>query len=374
MLDASMYNILSVFTGAGVYEEHSGMDELRPGEESLASVPSPKQSDVVGHSCTSKNVASVGTQWEDHIFEEHCYIKRQHSVTYVNQSTQCDTVKPPSLINDYDSNLYTGLPLHTFHTRVAVLRPHGNLAYQTEIELQILLTLMKLKLNLLIEDLAIQFRISGSQVSRIISFWIDTMAVVLKDLIPWLPKETIRATTPESFKQHYPNVTCILDCSESEVQRPRNLDSRSESYSHYYACNTIKYLVAIAPCGLVMFISAAYDKCITCDSGILEYLHPGDEVMVDRVFLIRDLLFERQVNLINPHFANKTQLTEEKVTCSRRIANVRIHVERAIRRLKVYKVLSQTLPITLMPKIDKILRICTALVNLHGELIREAEN
>ncbi len=38
MLDASMYNILSVFTGAGVYEEHSGMDELRPGEESLASV------------------------------------------------------------------------------------------------------------------------------------------------------------------------------------------------------------------------------------------------------------------------------------------------------------------------------------------------
>ncbi len=189
----------------------------------------------------SKNVASVGTQWEDHIFEEHCYIKRQHSVTYVNQSTQCDTVKPPSLINDYDSNLYTGLPLHTFHTLVAVLRPHGNLAYQTEIELQILLTLMKLKLNLLIEDLAIRFCISGSQVSRIISFWIDTMAVVLKDLIPWLPKETIRGTTPESFKQHYPNVTCILDCSESEVQRPRNLDSRSESYSHYYACNTIKY-------------------------------------------------------------------------------------------------------------------------------------
>ncbi len=52
MLDASMYNILSVFTGAGVYEEHSGMDELRPGEESLASVLSSKQSDVVGHSCT----------------------------------------------------------------------------------------------------------------------------------------------------------------------------------------------------------------------------------------------------------------------------------------------------------------------------------
>nr|AXJ20719.1 putative chemokine ligand 32b [Ctenopharyngodon idella] len=252
----------------------------------------------------------------------------------------------------------------------AVLRPHANVSYQNEVEQQILLTLMKLKLNLLIEDLAIRFCISVSQVSRIISFWIDTMAVVLKDLIPWLLKETIRATTPEAFKQYYPNVTCILDCTESEIQKPRNLDSRSESYSHYYACNTIKYLVAIAPCGLVMFISAAYggrcrDKFITCDSGILEYFKLGDEVMVDRGFLIRDLLYERQVNLIIPHFANKTQLTEEKVTCSHRIANVRIHVEGAIRRLKVYKVLSQTLPITLMPKIDKILRICAALVNLH---------
>uniref|UniRef100_A0A672PN14 THAP-type domain-containing protein n=1 Tax=Sinocyclocheilus grahami TaxID=75366 RepID=A0A672PN14_SINGR len=334
--------------------------------EHKASVPSPKQSDVDDHSCTSKNVASVGTQWEDHIFEEHCYIKRQHIVTYVNQSTQCDTFKPPTLMNDYDSNLYTGLPLHTFHTL-------------TEIEQQILLTLMKLKLNLLIEDLAIRFHISVSKVSRIISFWIDTMTVVFKGLIPWLPKETIKATTPEAYKQHYPNVTCILDCSESEVRIPGNLDSRSESYSHYYTCNTIKYLVAIAPCGLVMFISAVYggrcsDKFITCDSGILEYLHPGDEVMVDRGFLIRDLLFERQVNVIIPHFANKMQLTEEKVTCSCRIANVRIHVERAIRRLKVYKVLSQTLPITLMPKIDQILRISAALVNLRGDLIREADN
>ncbi len=68
--------------------------------------------------------------------------------------------------------------------------------------------------------------------------------------------------------------------------------------------------------------------------------------MVDRFFLIRDLLFERQVHLIIPHFANKTQMTEEKVTDSRRIANVRIHGERAIRRLKVYKVLSHTLLIT----------------------------
>lgn len=53
------------------------------------------------------------------------------------------------------------------------------------------------------------------------------------------------------------------------------------------------------------------------------------------------------------------------VTRTRRIAHAHIHVERATRRLKVYKVLSQTMPINLVPKIDKILKICAGLVNLR---------
>lgn len=109
---------------------------------------------------------------------------------------------------------------------------------------------------------------------------------------------------------------------------------------------------------------------ITQDSGFLDFLIPGDEVMGDRGFTIRDLLEERRVTLVIPAFTRRGgQLTNEEVTNTRRIANVRIHVERAIRRLKVYKVLSQTMPITLVPKIDKILKICAGLVNLRGELI-----
>lgn len=53
---------------------------------------------------------------------------------------------------------------------------------------------------------------------------------------------------------------------------------------------------------------------------------------------------------------------------TRRIAHLRIHVERAIRRLKVNKI-SQVVPISMTPKIDKILRICAALTNLREDLI-----
>ena len=226
---------------------------------------------------------------------------------------------------------------------------------------QILMTLIKLKLNRVLGHLGRQFHVSQSVASKVISFWIDKMEEVLRPLIIWLPKETIKATMPTAFKRFFPNTTCVIDCSESLLQKVKNLDSRGESYSHYYSHNTIKYLVVVAPCGLIMFISSGYggrasDKFITMNSGILDYLRPGDEVMADRGFLIRDLLFERRVKLVLPAFTRGgSQLTEEQVTATRRIANVQIHVERAIRRLKVYKILSHVIPINMTPKIEGVI-------------------
>ena len=105
---------------------------------------------------------------------------------------------------------------------------------------------------------------------------------------------------PQSFKEHYPLTTCVI-FSETPLQKAHNLDSRGESYSHYYGHNTIKFLIAIAPCGLIMFIPPAYggrcsDKFITANSGFLEYLRLGDEVMADQ-----DLLFERQAHPASFH-------------------------------------------------------------------------
>jgi hypothetical protein len=57
--------------------------------------------------------------------------------------------------------------------------------------------------------------------------------------------------------------------------------------------------------------------------------------MADRGFTIYELLFPLRVKLNIPAFTkNKPQLNAEDVTLTRRIARVRIHVERAIRRLK----------------------------------------
>lgn len=106
----------------------------------------------------------------------------------------------------------------------------------------------------------------------------------------------------------------------------------------------------------------------------LDYILPSDEVMADRGFTIDDVLFPRRVELNIPAFTKyKPQLSGEDVTSTRRIARVRIHVERAIRRLKVFKVLSSTVPVSSLKLFDDILVVCSVLVNLKSYLIRDTE-
>ena len=161
------------------------------------------------------------------------------------------------------------------------------------------------------------------------------MSDKLGPLIMWLPRETIRATLPSSFKD-FKKTTCIIDCAETFIQRPINLKDRAETYSSYKGHNTAKYLVGISPHGQIMFVSRSYggrasDKFIVNDCGFLDYIRPGDEIMADRGFTIEEELFQKRAKLNIPAFTKgQKQLEDNDVTDTRRIANVRIHVERAI--------------------------------------------
>ncbi|CAL9693779.1 unnamed protein product [Knipowitschia caucasica] len=321
----------------------------------------------------------AATQWEEMSMVDHSYASAKADIG--NKETQTETVKAQTvaesvLVDDHSSLLYTGMIRTHFFTLVETMLPFRKPTCNIPVLDQILMTLMKLKLNLVLGDVAYRFNVSKSKASTVISDWIDTMGDQLVPMVAWLPRSVIRANMPPSFRENYPNTTCIIDCAETAIQRATNLNSRSSTFSHYKGTNTVKYLVAVSPHGLIMFISEGYagrssDKYITMNSGFLEALRPGDEVMADRGFTIRDLLHERRVKLNIPAFTHKRgQLTNEEVTRTRRVANVRIHVERAIRRLKVFKILSQTVPITMVPKLDKILIICAALVNMKSRLIR----
>ena len=135
---------------------------------------------------------------------------------------------------------------------------------------------------------------------------------------------------------------------------------QAQTWSDYKKHNTVKYLVAIAPNGMITFLSDGWggrtsDKHIVCESGFLNLLDPGDVVLADRGFTIINELLEKQAKLeIPPPSSGWNQQNTEDVARTKKIANARIHMERTIGRIKWFTILKNTVPITLLPNIDDI--------------------
>ena len=84
-----------------------------------------------------------------------------------------------------------------------------------------ILRLMKLKLNMPIQDLAYRFRLSLSTVSRIFWAWMVVFSVRLAPLLRWPEREDLWRTMPRCFQAIFGNrTTVIIDCFEVFISRP----------------------------------------------------------------------------------------------------------------------------------------------------------
>jgi len=244
---------------------------------------------------------------------------------------------------------------------------------------QFLLVLMRLRLGLLMQDLAIRFNISMAYCSSIFTTWIKFLSASLAQaLIIWLPKDTVLSNLPSVFKDAgYHKTRCIIDCTEMFIERPKSLHAQAVTWSDYKKHNTVKYLIAISPSGFIMFLSDGYggrtsDQQICQDSTFYKKIEYGDEIMADRGFQIKEDLLHYYCSLSVPPGARlKNQMTTSECKRTKEIASLRIRIERAINRLKTYRILKTVLPITLLPLIDDIVRTCSALCNLKPPLIKE---
>ena len=105
------------------------------------------------------------------------------------------------------------------------------------------------------------------------------------------------------------------------------------------------------------------------DSGFYDYLDIYDEVMADRGFTIREELYLHFCTLSIPPGARlKSQMTSAEVKKTKDVANLRIHVERAINRIKTFRIFKSVISITMIPQCDDIVRTCAGLCNLKPVL------
>ena len=110
-------------------------------------------------------------------------------------------------------------------------------------------------------------------------------------------------------------------------------------------------------------------------SGFLkkELWSDGDSAMADRGFTIHDELACVGASLNIPVFlGGRDYFTKVEVKASRTIAPVRIHVRRAIQRIKTYSIIRNEIPLTLQGSINQIWTVICSLTNLAPPLIDES--
>ena len=220
---------------------------------------------------------------------------------------------------------------------------------------QLFLTLMKLRLNLRERDLGQRFGFAVSTVSKYFITWVCFLYSHLREL-QWMPTvEQVKSTLPHTFKERYPRTYIITDGSEIFVETPNDLQLQSSTWSNYKHHNTAKFLIGCTPNGAVSYVSPLFvgsisDVELTRVCGLLQQLEGKSNisVMADRGFTIRDQLQTIGADLnIPPFMEGRTQLSSAEVLEGRKIASVRVHVERTIGRIKNFSILKGTLPITL---------------------------
>ena len=163
--------------------------------------------------------------------------------------------------DDKKVSVYTGLPnflaLSSLFDLLEPCIPESSKSVLTKFQ-QLLILLIRLRLYTSLADMAYRFDVSTSTVSRAFLRMLEIAYVRLSFLIKWPGRDEIWKTTPIAFRQHFgTKVAVVIDCFEIFIEQPLSLLARAQTFSSYKHHNTVKFLIGIAPQGVITFISEA---------------------------------------------------------------------------------------------------------------------
>ncbi|CAK1599733.1 unnamed protein product [Parnassius mnemosyne] len=324
----------------------------------------PNVSFTISNSNSSENIRSFGVNASDNESND-LEITKTMNKNFFNEHMQ----KGALMAISRDPKLLIGIPAHSYFCI-------KHLQNFTEISsIEILVTLRKIRWHDPNSMLAIHFGLSESSVTKYFNKTLPKIALCLNRLIIWPSADDVRENLPIAFRKRYSKAISIIDCFEIQIEKPSNASHQAATWSQYKSCNTIKYLISITPDGLINFISEGYggrtpDSTIFEDSGFLDKLAQGSIVLADRGFKnISHLLEQRGCTLLRPpSVSSNSKLTAEEVLQTKRIAAIRVHVERSIGKLRDFKMIGPhaCVDISYIHFLDNIVTIACGLVNLQN--------
>jgi hypothetical protein len=241
-----------------------------------------------------------------------------------------------------------------------------------------LLFFMRVKCGFGFSHLAYLFSVASKTARAAFKKILDLLDVMfrMKEFDGMQAEELSNAPAMDCLEQRgFKHVLLIIDGTEFFIRTPKKSLYSKLTWSSYKHHHTVKVLVGINRSGNTVFVSDAHpgrisDKQQVIGTGILSKLPPGCAVMADKGFLIADVAKRHGIEVVIPPLASsKVQLSESDLNKGRKIAKVRIHVERAIERAKSFQILAQELNNSCFKYVSKLIRVCFMVANMRGELV-----
>ncbi|XP_033478304.2 uncharacterized protein LOC117254264 isoform X1 [Epinephelus lanceolatus] len=224
-------------------------------------------------------------------------------------------------------------------------------------------------------ELGHRFNIHRATVSRVIVTWANFLYSLLGSVCTWMSPAAVKASLPRVFHGSYSDTQVVLDCTELRCQTPSSLLPQSEDFSNYKSHRTFKAMVGMSPHGALTFVSVLFEGSMSNrevfrQSGITSLLTPDMAIMVDKGFMVDDLV---PGTVHCPAFlSKKMQMPEVDVPKTQSIARLSVHVERMIRRVKENKLFDTIIPLSIAGSINQLFTVTCLLSNYqNGPLVKK---
>ena len=248
------------------------------------------------------------------------------------------------------------------------------------------LTLCRLRHAFELKDIAARFGLSLQSAGIVFNTWLDCMFFKFSQLSIWPHRDVIIHNMPEAYKEDFPTSLIIIDGTEVKTHVPKAMQLQSQLYSNYKSSTTLKCLIGCDPRGNLMFVSELFtgsisDKALTEKSGFYEtlknlklhgYVKDGDAIMVDKGFNIEKELNELGLLLnIPPFAASGAQMSVSDTCTTQKIAKHKVHIERLIRKVKTFKIVSNCIPTVIFHSVNNLWSVCCYITLFQDVFVKD---
>ncbi|XP_034429444.1 uncharacterized protein LOC117754583 isoform X5 [Hippoglossus hippoglossus] len=384
----------SAAVGERLQEEHPEEKEQEAivEESASSSLSTDDEDDDESVSDSKKGKFDAAVNFEDILKA----LKKENQA--LRESVEKMSLSENFLRNDAEKvKFYTGLPNYfVLETVMWLLAPHMDGMKNVRLSKfqQLLLTLMRLRLDLRNQDLAYRFGVKVGIVTRTVHQMVNIMSSTLvPTAVFWPSRAELRKNLPAALRTSHPDCAVIIDCFTVPFEEPVSRGNQQQHQQQQRAAatsqgagtshNVLKYLIGVAPQGVVTFVSRGVlgnvsDKTLAEGCGFLCKLLPGDIVLASRNLDIADSVAARGALFkIACSYQGETCGSSEGsqlADSSSEMVSVPRHVERVISMVKRrYAMLTGPVesPFTTasertsnLSTFDKIVQVACALNNL----------